>query len=229
MRSNQRGRSKCVLATYLPKLSRPDLYDTLDAMARVLRLGRSARSSVPTYLLLGTPEPLPRRSIVNNDIDSQQESGVMSTNDPEMTHELHVIRAHILHYESLLSDFRKTIQFVEKIHNPALVNTTVPPSSSSATILNGGNGEWKDLLDKECEHMLSGVDRLQEALQMHDKRLRNVMNLVPSSLSLTFQRNLTALICCRLSALLTSKIASVWPRSRKQLEETARRCDKSRH
>lgn len=112
----------------------------------------------------------------------------MSTNDPKMTNELHVIRAHILHYDSLLGDFRKTIQFVERIHNPALVITMVPPSSSSATTLNGANDEWKDLLHKECEHMLSGVDRLEGTLEMHDKRLRNVMNLVQYLLSLTFQR-----------------------------------------
>ncbi|KAL4268317.1 Cora superfamily [Pleurotus pulmonarius] len=121
------------------------------------------------------------------------ESGVMSTNDPKMTHELHVIRAHILHYESLLGDFRKTIQFVEKIHNPALVNTTVPPSSSSATLLNGANDEWKDLLDKECEHMLSGVDRLEEALKMHDKRLRNVMNLTFSLVNIEDSKRMAAL------------------------------------
>lgn len=111
----------------------------------------------------------------------------MSTNDPKMTHELHVIRAHILHYDSLLGDFRKTIQFVEKIQNPTLATTTVTPSSSSsATTLNGANDEWKDLLHKECAHMLSGVDRLEETLKMHDKRLRNVMNLVPYLSSIAF-------------------------------------------
>ncbi|KDQ23159.1 hypothetical protein PLEOSDRAFT_1108796 [Pleurotus ostreatus PC15] len=122
------------------------------------------------------------------------ESGVMSTNDPKMTHELHVIRAHILHYDSLLGDFRKTIQFVEKIHNPTLVTTTVTPSSSSsATTLNGANDEWKDLLHKECAHMLSGVDRLEETLKMHDKRLRNVMNLTFSLVNIEDSKRMAAL------------------------------------
>lgn len=37
-----------------------------------------------------------------------------------MTHQLHVVRAHLLHYESLLDDFRKTVDFLHKTRNPGL-------------------------------------------------------------------------------------------------------------
>ncbi|KAJ3709779.1 hypothetical protein C8R42DRAFT_729842 [Lentinula raphanica] len=48
-----------------------------------------------------------------------------------LTHQLHVIRAHLLHYESLLDDFRKTVEFLLKTVNPGLVQPTSPFSSPS--------------------------------------------------------------------------------------------------
>ncbi|KAF5391130.1 hypothetical protein D9757_003021 [Collybiopsis confluens] len=38
-----------------------------------------------------------------------------------LTHQLHVVRAHLLNYESLLEDFRKTVDFLLKTVNPGLV------------------------------------------------------------------------------------------------------------
>uniref|UniRef100_A0A0W0F0A0 Uncharacterized protein n=1 Tax=Moniliophthora roreri TaxID=221103 RepID=A0A0W0F0A0_MONRR len=44
-----------------------------------------------------------------------------------LTHQLHVLRAHLLHYQGLLNDFRKSVMFLRKTANPALVSETTPP------------------------------------------------------------------------------------------------------
>ncbi|KAK1220123.1 hypothetical protein PQX77_017162 [Marasmius sp. AFHP31] len=53
-----------------------------------------------------------------------------------LTHQLHVIRAHLLHYQSLLSDFRKSVMFLRKASNPALADPPAaepsPPLSSAS-------------------------------------------------------------------------------------------------
>jgi hypothetical protein len=36
----------------------------------------------------------------------------------DLTHQLHVVRAHLLHYESLLNDFKKTVSFLWHVMNP---------------------------------------------------------------------------------------------------------------
>ncbi|KAE9402242.1 hypothetical protein BT96DRAFT_918423 [Gymnopus androsaceus JB14] len=43
-----------------------------------------------------------------------------------LTHQLHVVRAHLLHYESLLDDFRKTVEFVQNTHHPGLAQPSPP-------------------------------------------------------------------------------------------------------
>ncbi|KIK63958.1 hypothetical protein GYMLUDRAFT_40170 [Collybiopsis luxurians FD-317 M1] len=48
-----------------------------------------------------------------------------------LTHQLHVVRAHLLHYENLLDDFRKTVDFLRKTVNPGLVGPSDPFSSPS--------------------------------------------------------------------------------------------------
>jgi len=86
-----------------------------------------------------------------------------------MTHELHVIRAHLLHYESLLGDFRKSIQFILKTTNPALVNPDYfSPEQRKVS---------EATLTKECNHLINEIDRLEMNRDMQDKRLKNVMNL----------------------------------------------------
>ncbi|KAJ7243019.1 hypothetical protein C8J57DRAFT_1726174 [Mycena rebaudengoi] len=48
------------------------------------------------------------------------ESRVMATTDMTLTRQLHVVRAHLLHYASLLEDFRKCVVFVANTPNPVL-------------------------------------------------------------------------------------------------------------
>lgn len=84
-----------------------------------------------------------------------------------LTKELHVIRAHHLHYSSLLEDFKKTVVFIRDTKNPAMKN--VPPEDKEFS---------RQIMNRECANLLSEIERLENSRRMQDKRLKNVMNLV---------------------------------------------------
>jgi len=105
------------------------------------------------------------------------EGKVVATTDSnltqEMTHELHVIRAHLLHYASLLEDLRKTLEFVKNTINPALDSVT--PENREASL---------KTMKRECDNLLDEVNRLERDREMQERRLRNVMHLVFSSVNI---------------------------------------------
>jgi hypothetical protein len=93
-----------------------------------------------------------------------------------LTQELHVIRAHHLHYSSLLEDLRKTVVFVQTTINPAVDSFT--PEEREFTL---------ETLKRECGNLLDEVDRLEKEREMQDRRLRNVMHLVCGSFCVFIQ------------------------------------------
>ncbi|TFK31449.1 hypothetical protein BDQ12DRAFT_694125 [Crucibulum laeve] len=105
------------------------------------------------------------------------ETRVITTNEMPLTQELHVIRAHHLHYVSLLHDFSKSVLFVRDTESPAMeVHPQEVQDFSRA------------LMKRECANLLSEIDRLDLELKMQDRRLKNVMNLVFSSVNITDSR-----------------------------------------
>lgn len=95
----------------------------------------------------------------------------MGDTDMTLTQQLHVVRAHLLHYASLLEDFRKSVVFVAETHNPILQHTSDPDATETITYV-------KDLMRKESAHLLNEIARLEQSRSMQDNRLKNVMNLV---------------------------------------------------
>jgi len=91
----------------------------------------------------------------------------MDTNDLMITHELHTIRAHLLHYLSLLEDLRKSIQFVLDTPNPAMDGCEADERERN-----------RELLERECNNLLSETRRLDMSRKRQDMRVKNVMNLV---------------------------------------------------
>ncbi|KAG6868400.1 hypothetical protein C0993_003636 [Termitomyces sp. T159_Od127] len=106
--------------------------------------------------------------------EALEESRVIHSNDIDLTQELHVIQAHLLHYASLLEDFRKSVVFVLKTPYPGLDNSRYTPEYRERS---------KALMEKECDNLLSEIERLDKARSMQIKRLKNVMNLVSCTLS----------------------------------------------
>jgi len=102
------------------------------------------------------------------------------TQDIKLTRELHVIRAKLLHYDALLTHFKKSVEFICQQKNEAL---------------NAANPEFvaksEEILSKECNNLFAEIDRLRSAKEMHDMRLKNAMDLMFSIVSV--QENETAL------------------------------------
>jgi hypothetical protein len=105
---------------------------------------------------------------------------VIETNNIMITRELHLIRAHLLHYASLLEDFRKSVQFVLDTPNPAM---------ESDLFVNDEKGKDRKLLVQEAGNLLSEIKRLEMSRTMQDKRLKNVMNLVSISVPMLIFRS----------------------------------------
>src|SRR5258705_4261823 len=100
-----------------------------------------------------------------------QETRVMITTDIKLTHELHVIRAHQLHYTSLLDDFEQHINFITKSSNPMLENSRFTDQDRTYS---------KDTMRSECRNLLIEIERLKKGLKIQQKRLTNVIGLVCS-------------------------------------------------
>ncbi|KAG5637342.1 hypothetical protein H0H81_004898 [Sphagnurus paluster] len=94
---------------------------------------------------------------------------VIITNDIALTQELHVIQAHLVHYASLLEEFRKSVVFVRDTPYPALADperyTDEKRQASEAA------------LSKECSKLLDEIARLESARRMQGRRLKNIMDL----------------------------------------------------
>lgn len=103
-----------------------------------------------------------------------------------LTQELHIIRAHLLYYSSLLEDFRKTVNFVRDTRNPALDAFPEDPKFS------------ENLMVRECDNLVSEVGRLEMGRRMQEKRLKNVMNLV-SAYGFLDSESLIIIACYRSS------------------------------
>src|SRR6266478_9205881 len=85
-----------------------------------------------------------------------------------LTEELHIIRAHLLHYSSLLAAFEKIVTFIKETPNPALTEAQHEVSAP--------------LMNRECKNLLEEIERLDQERLMQEKRLKNVMDLVGNSI-----------------------------------------------
>lgn len=94
------------------------------------------------------------------------------SNDIHLTRELHTIRAYLLHYASLLESFRKTVLFLRNTPNPAMKDRD-------------DHQESTDVMNRECDTLLSEIERLEMYRRMQEMRLDNVVNLVSFSLTLS--------------------------------------------
>jgi hypothetical protein len=106
---------------------------------------------------------------------------VITTNDVTLTYELHVIRAHLLHYNSLLRDFRTSVEFVRDTANPAMESNDIDDATRTHD---------KKLLNSECENLLSEIHRLELNRKTQDDRVQNVQNLVSANSNILY-------LCCQ--------------------------------
>lgn len=113
------------------------------------------------------------------------EEQAMASTDIEFTRELHVVRAHLLHYESLMDEFRKTIDFIARTENPLLDDPEAfSPELKETTLV---------LIKRECDNLLRDISRLERTRDMQDKRLKNVMGLSISLVTISDSKAVAAL------------------------------------
>ena len=96
-----------------------------------------------------------------------QEANVIKTYDITLTQELHIIRAHQLHYSSLIKDIEKTVEFVRDTKNPAMASFPKKVRKQS-----------EELMKRECNNLLNEIQRLEKGRLMQEQRLTNVTHLV---------------------------------------------------
>jgi hypothetical protein len=97
---------------------------------------------------------------------------------------LHVIRAHHLHYSSLLEDFRKSIDFIWITPNPAMDSSFISKKDRIYSRI---------LLGKECNNLKIEIDRLEAMRRMQDSRLKNLMHVVFSTVNITDSKRMEEL------------------------------------
>ncbi|KAG2130887.1 hypothetical protein DEU56DRAFT_740368, partial [Suillus clintonianus] len=86
----------------------------------------------------------------------------------ELTRDLHILQAHLLHYQSLLHNFEVSVSFIKNTSNPAM---------ESDDFTDKEREDSQELMEKESENLLSEIDRLQKRCLMLSNRLKNVMDL----------------------------------------------------
>ena len=81
----------------------------------------------------------------------------MSTTDIQLMHELHIIRAHQLHYSSVLDDYVQLMNFIMESSNPML---------DSPRFTDQDRRYSSETKRTECQNLLSEIQRLKNGLQM---------------------------------------------------------------
>ncbi|KAG1727015.1 hypothetical protein EDB19DRAFT_1751139 [Suillus lakei] len=99
------------------------------------------------------------------------ESNGLSTNDNHLTTELHTIQAQLLHYASLLEDFRKSVTFIRNTPSPVL---------ESREFTDHTRRDTNKLMRKECDNLLSEIDRLGFQLKNITDLAKATVNFVDS-------------------------------------------------
>lgn len=125
------------------------------------------------------------------------ESLVLGTNDVNLTRELHKLQAYSLHYQQLLQDFHKSVEFVKKTRNPAMDGDEMKDSSAA-------------LLEREVDNLLSEIDRLEGQRAMLSGRLQNVMHLAFATVNIEDSRAMKRISYLTMIFLPASLMASVF-------------------
>ncbi|KAG1717364.1 uncharacterized protein EDB91DRAFT_1191622 [Suillus paluster] len=113
-----------------------------------------------------------------------QESPVLQTYDNNLARDLHVLEAHLLHYQSLLHDFEVSVTFIEETPNPAM---------ESSVFSDEQRVEGNELMRKECRNLLIEIDRLGRRQTMLSNRLKNAMNLAFAIVNIEDSRHMHSL------------------------------------
>ena len=162
-------RSKCLLVQGVTADARSDICTTDFSLVCFVCLGRIFGKLVCSYTY-------PRSSASTIFAETNlltfsfgQEIRAIETTYIDLTKEVHAIRAHLLHYTSLLQRFTEAVEFIEKTENPAL-----------ESVVEEQRNHFRRIMWRECHMLFNEIRRLESSKSMQDERLKNVLNLVRS-------------------------------------------------
>jgi hypothetical protein len=90
----------------------------------------------------------------------------------EYSYYLQVLQGRLLHYESLLDGYQASVSFIEKTPNPAVESLGTYEAQRMAS---------NELMKKECENLLSEINRLEKRRRTLTNQLKNLLDIVDSS------------------------------------------------
>ncbi|KAG2036843.1 cora-like Mg2+ transporter protein-domain-containing protein [Suillus americanus] len=128
---------------------------------------------------------------------SELELHVLHLDNISLTHDLHVLEARLLHYQSLLHGFEVSVKFIETTPNPAMESDK-------------GRSDSDALMKKECNNLLSEIDRLERRRTMLSSRLKNAMELAFAIVNTEDSRRMQRFSYLTLVFLPASFIASIF-------------------
>ncbi|KAH7101558.1 cora-like Mg2+ transporter protein-domain-containing protein [Auriculariales sp. MPI-PUGE-AT-0066] len=99
-----------------------------------------------------------------------------NASDIWLTRELHIIRAMLLHYGSLLNDFHKTVRFIFSHPNRVHIGKIENKEEQQ---------RHRNMLQRECDNILNEIERITDNKELQLQRVKNVMELVFSTLNVT--------------------------------------------
>ena len=162
-------RSECLLAQGIRADVRSDICATDFPLACFVCLGRIFGELVCSYMY---PRSSALTMFTETDLltfSFDQEVKAIENSPIDLMKEVHAIRAHLLHYSSLLQRFTETVEFIQDTENPVL--ESVEEEERNLT---------RRIMKRECHMLLNEIRRLELSKSMQDGRLKNVLALVYS-------------------------------------------------
>ncbi|KAG6857495.1 hypothetical protein H0H87_002120 [Tephrocybe sp. NHM501043] len=99
---------------------------------------------------------------------SRLERRTTGSYDTEPSQTLHNIHSHLLSYATMLRDFKKSVQFILE----------TPDTTKNC------DEEEGHTMHRECNNLISEIDRLDLDRATHTERLKNLINLLFSSINI---------------------------------------------
>ncbi|KAG1887394.1 cora-like Mg2+ transporter protein-domain-containing protein [Suillus fuscotomentosus] len=124
---------------------------------------------------------------------------VLHLDNIALTHDLHVLEARLLHYQSLLHGFEVSVKFIETNPNPAMEVAAKKERMESGA-----------LMKKECKNLLNEIDRLERRRKMLSSRLKNAMELAFAIVNTEDSRRMQRFTYLTIVFLPASFIASIF-------------------
>lgn len=131
---------------------------------------------------------------------------VLHLDNISLTHDLHVLQARLLHYQSLIHGFEVSVTFIETTLNPAMESFTVEDRKVS-----------DELMKRECKNLLGEIDRLERRREMLSKRLKNAMDLAFAIVDTEDSRRIQRFSYLTMVFLPASFIASIFTMNVKEI------------